>query len=104
MKEIFQIFENPVFELRSGVHLPSRNSGTVFFGTESIMNLGAKLWNTGAQNRKSSESKSSESLNVFKSKIKYCTPNHCRCRICKTYIGQVGFINKLLFFLSPPYP
>ena len=46
-------------------------------------------------------SKSSESLNVFKSKINYWTPNHCPCRISKTYIGQVGFVN--CFCLSPLY-
>ena len=74
MDEIFQFFENPVYELRSGVHLPSRNSRTVFFGTESIMNLGAKFWNMLTQNITSSES-----LNVFKSKVKYWTPNHCPC-------------------------
>ena len=44
MNEIFQFFENPVYELRSGVHLPSRNSRKVFLGTKSIMKLGAKLW------------------------------------------------------------
>ena len=44
MSDIFQFFENPVYELRSRVHLPSRNLRTVFFGTESIINLGAKLW------------------------------------------------------------
>ena len=88
MNEIFQFFENLVYELRSGVHLPSRNSRTVFFGTESIKNLGAKLRNMVPENIKSSES-----LNVFKSNIKHWTPNYCPCRICKTYIGQVGFIN-----------
>ena len=88
MNETFQFFENPVYELRSGVHLPSRNSCTVFFGTESKMNLGVRLWNMVPENIKSSES-----LNVFKSKIKYWTPNHCSCRICKSYIGQAGFIN-----------
>ena len=66
MNEIFQFFENPVYELRIGVHLPSRNSRIVFFGAESIMNLGAELWNMVPQN-----TKSSDSLNVFKSKIKY---------------------------------
>ena len=66
MNEIFQFFENPVYELRSGVHLPSRNSRIVFFGAESIMNLVAELWNMVPQNTKSSESR-----NVFKSKIKY---------------------------------
>ena len=79
MNEIFQFFENPVYELRSGVNLPSRNSRTVFFGAESIINLGEKLWNMVPENIKSSES-----LNVFKSKIKHWTPNHCPCRICKT--------------------
>ena len=81
MNEISQFFENLVYELRIGVHLPSRNSRTVFLGTESIMNLGAKF---GPSEYKV--------LNVFKSKIKYWTPNHCPCRIWKTYIGQVGFI------------
>ena len=88
MNEIFQFFENTVYELRIGVHLPSKNSRTVFFGIESIMNLGGKLWNMVPQNIKSSEL-----LSVFKSKIKYCTPNHCLSRICKTYISQVVFIN-----------
>ena len=88
MNEIFQFFENLVYELRSAVHLPSRNSHTVFFGTESIVNLRPKLWNMVSE-----KIKSSESINVFKSKIKYQTPNHCPWRICKTYISQVGFIN-----------
>ena len=86
--EFFQFFENSVYELRSGVHIPTRNSRTVFFGTESIINLGAKLWNMVPVNIKSSES-----LNIVKSKIKYWTPNHSPCRNCKTYIGQVGFVN-----------
>ena len=88
MNKIFQFFENLIYELKSGVHIPTRNSRTVFFGTESIMNLGAKLWNMVPVNMKSSES-----LNILKSKIKYWTPNHCPCRICKTYIYQVGFVN-----------
>ena len=84
MNEIFQFFENPFYELRIGIHLPSRNSRTVFFGTESIINLWAKLWNIVTKNIKSSEL-----LSVFKSKIKYWTLNHCLCRIYK----KVGFIN-----------
>ena len=88
LNEVFQFLENPVYELKSGVHLPIRNWHTVFFGTESIMSPGAKLWNMVPQNIKSSES-----LNVFKSKTKYWTPNHCPHRVCKTYIGQAGFVN-----------
>ena len=88
MNEIFQFFENPFNELRSGVHLTARNSRTVSVGRESIIKLGARLRNMVPVNIKCSES-----LNSFKSKIKCCTPNHCPCRIYKTYVGQVGFIN-----------
>ena len=88
MNEIFQFFEYFVHELGIGVHLPTRNSRTGFFGAESIKNVAAKLWN-----KKSVNVKSSELLNVFKSQTKYWTPNHRPCRICKIYIGQVGFIN-----------
>ena len=56
--------------------------------TESITDLEAKLSNMVPVNIKSSESP-----NIFRSKIKYWTPNQCPCRICKTYIGQVGFVN-----------
>ena len=45
INEIFQFFENPVYEYRSGVHLPSRNSRKVFVDAESIMNPGVKSWN-----------------------------------------------------------
>ena len=71
MNKVFQFFENPDSETRSGVHLSTRNSRTIFFGIESIINLGAKLWNTVPVNIKPFES-----LNIFKSKIKYWTPNH----------------------------
>ena len=56
MNENFQFFENPIYELRSVVFLPSRNSRTVFFGTESIINLGAIWWNMVPENIKASES------------------------------------------------
>ena len=57
MNENFQIF---------GAHTQTRNSLTIFFGTESIMNMGAKLWIMIPMNIKPSES-----LNIFKFKIKY---------------------------------
>ena len=66
MNEMFQFVKNSVYELRSGCHLPNRNSRTGFFATETIINLKAKLWNVVPVNKKSSESP-----NIFKSKIKY---------------------------------
>ena len=88
MKDLFQFNENPAYRLRSGSHLQSRNSRTVFFGTESVVNLGAKIWNLVPK-----DIKDSPTLNVFKGKIKKWIPEKCPCRLCKIYINQVGFIN-----------
>ena len=46
-------FKNPVYEFRSGVHLPTINSRTVFFSTKSTINQGAKLRNVVPENIKS---------------------------------------------------
>ena len=59
------------------------------------LTVGAKLWNMVPENIKSSES-----LNVFKSKIQYWRPNHCPCRFCKTLIGQASFINLTFAFVE----
>ena len=40
----------------------------------------------------SSEIKYCERVDVFKSKIKKWQPFNCPCRLCDTYIHQVGFI------------
>lgn len=40
MNEIFHFFENPLYELKNGVHLPTK---THFFNAESIINLGKKF-------------------------------------------------------------
>ena len=39
-----------------------------------------------------SESVTTESLDIFFKKIKKWIPWECPCRLCKTYVPQVGFI------------
>ena len=39
------------------------------------------------------ELKEANSLKLFKSKIKLWTPNKCPCKLCKTYIFGVGYID-----------
>ena len=41
--------------------------------------------------------KSSESVDIFKSKIKKWVPEICPCRLCKTYVRLVLQINNVLF-------
>ena len=79
MKEIFIFQENENYNLRSGTHLMNRNIHTVHFGTDTITNLGPKIWKLVPD-----EIKNVSSLLVFKSRIKTWTTDNCPCRLCKT--------------------
>ena len=46
-----------------------------------------QIWNIVPQNIRESNS-----LNEFKSLIKFWKADTCPCRLCKNYIAQVGFI------------
>ena len=57
---------------------------TMRFGTETVRFLGQKLWRTLP-----ADIKESESLSVFKRKIKTYTVS-CDCRLCKRYVENLG--------------
>ena len=44
MKDIFTFQENGNYNLRSGIHLASRNIRTTLPGTETVSNLGPNIW------------------------------------------------------------
>ena len=60
---------------------------SVFFGTESISSLVAKIWDIVSH-----EIKNAKSIVIFKEKIKLWKIDKCACRFCKRYIGNAGFI------------
>ena len=97
MNAILSFSKNCDYELRYGNCLSRSNSHSTHFGTESIANIAAKIWN-----RIPNEIKEACSLTNFKSKIKRWFPEGCPCRLCKTYVGQVGFINNFLIFDRNP--
>ena len=86
MHEIFQMRE-PKYELRNNNHLNLCMPKSVRYGTESLRFLGPKIWQIVPN-----ELKEIDNLCDFKIKIKCWIPN-CPCRLCKHYIGQVGFVN-----------
>ena len=86
MTGIFHFVERPNY-LRNNSILQRQANRTVYFGTESISSLAPKLWELIP-----SEIKSAKSLNIFKAKIKSWTTDKCPCRLCKTYVGNIGFI------------
>ena len=86
MKDTFHFIQKP-YNLRNDPQLQRRRNRTVYFGTESISSLTPKIWELIP-----SDIRSSNSLGVFKEKIKFWITDKCPCRLCKTYSGNVGFI------------
>ena len=68
----------------------TRNARTVRYGTETISFIGPKIWSLIPD-----EIKASSNLVEFKNKIKKWKPNKCPCRLCKTYVVGLGFIDEI---------
>ena len=86
MSDVFQL-RKCNYETRNFDEFVSHCVKTVHYGTETVSFLGPKLWKILPQ-----EYKDIDSLQEFKRKIKNWVPHNCPCRLCKTYIHQLGFI------------
>ena len=88
MKEIFNSTEN-VKGTRSGDTFARPNVHSVYKGDQSLRSFGPIVWN----NMLPSKLKMCESLSQFKHSIKSWKPDNCLCRLCKTYVPGLGYIN-----------
>ena len=86
MSELFKIKDNK-YDLRKGSTLASSNIHTTSYGIDSLSYLGPRIWDLVPR-----EIKGSVTLNVFKNKIKYWKPTNCPCRLCKTYVPNLGYL------------
>ena len=86
VQELFPIHES-IYNLRNQRCWQTSNVRTVGFGTETLLFRGEKTWQLLPESIKSSNS-----LPVFKRKIKKWYPQGCTCRLCKIYIHNLGFI------------
>ena len=83
-----------VFPLQSSVKYFSkhpfmtRNVCTVRYGTDTLSHLSPKIWTLIP-----SDIKEVDTLKLFKSKNKQWRPNKCPCKLCKTYVCGVGYID-----------
>ena len=75
------------YDLRGNKFLERRTVKSVRYGTESISFLAPKIWKALPN-----EIKDSDTLQIFKAKIKKWAPVECPCRLCKIYLPQIGFI------------
>ena len=86
MKEIFVLKSKCMHNTRE--IFVTHNVRTEHYSKETLSYLGPKIWNIFPN-----EIKSSAPLTVFKQKIRRWKPDKCPCKLCKTYVAGVGFID-----------
>ena len=87
MKSIFPLREIS-YNLRTKNPFQQRNITSVYNGTESLSFRGVKTWSIVPE-----EIKNSATLKDFKAKIMLWEPLNCSCRLCKTYVADLGFVD-----------
>ena len=87
MKDVFPEREMS-YVLRNKNPFQSRNVHSVYNGTETLSFRGPKTWEMVP-----ADIKKSTSLKEFKAKIKNWEPKGCMCRLCRTYVHNVGFVD-----------
>ena len=86
MNDIFKLREN-TYNLRNFHIFESENPRTKRFGLDCIAYRASQLWKNVPV-----EIRNSNSLTVFKEKIKKVPLIPCSCNCCRKYIHHVGFI------------
>ena len=86
MNDIFRLRNIP-YTIRNPRDLDSWLPKTVYCGLETLAYKGPQLWQ-----QLPAKIKKSSSLVSFKHNIKQWKDPKCSCRVCKTYIGGLGFI------------
>ena len=88
---------NDIFEASSNNYntriektLKTRMAKSVFNGTETVSFRAQKMWDIVPD-----DIKRALSLNEFKLKIMKWKPCHCTCRLCKTFVDDVGFVDNI---------
>ena len=87
MQEVFPLKEQVHYNLRTQTDFKIPHVKTVNYGLESIRFLGPKIWKSVPNDLKRKESVSS-----FTTAIKKWKPEQCPCRLCKTYLQNIGYL------------
>ena len=87
MKNVFQDSCNDI-NLRCKPSFNTCNVRSVHYGTETIYFRGPQMWELVPDNIKNLKT-----LSEFKTAIRKWKPVGCKCRLCKTFVKHLGFIN-----------
>ena len=85
--KIFPLRPQGQYNLRSWSDFTLPIVRTANYGIESIRYLSPKIWESIPGNMKEVDT-----IERFKSGIKKWRPESCPCRLCKTYLQQVGYM------------
>ena len=86
MKYIFPLRESLRYPTKNIFESTNINSST--YGINSMAYLGPRIWAIIPGNIKNVPT-----LTLFKTKIKLWNPDSCPCKLCKTYVAAVGYID-----------
>ena len=82
-----QVFEekNVPYNFRESNSLALPKVKTTLYGIDTIRYIGKKL-------ALPNEIKESQSLDIFKQKVKLMRNFDCSCRLCKNFVPSIGFL------------
>ena len=86
MQDVFETKCN--YYNRNAPTFSSRNIKTVRYGLQTIFYMTPKIWNLVPK-----EMKQITTLNEFKAKIKIWKLENYPCRLCRTYLPQMGSLH-----------
>ena len=87
MNDIFKLRQEQTYNLRKLSQFDRPKVNFIYNGTESVSFLGPVIWDLVPN-----EITDIGNLAAFKRAIKKWSPQKCPCRLCKVYIGNIGFI------------
>ena len=86
MSELFKT-KDMKYKFRDESIILSSKVHKVTHGINSVSHLGPRIWEQIPD-----KIKSSNTLTIFKDKIKTWIPKHCPCKLCKVYVKNLGFL------------
>ena len=87
MQEVFLVKEQKYYNLQNQTDFVTPQVKSVNYRLEMIRVLGPKIWESLPNNLKNKES-----VDSFKTAIKRWKPESCPCRLCKTYLQNIGYL------------
>ena len=86
MKTFFDFWENKC-NIRKFQERRQQKVRTVRYGLEKALYRAPQLWSLVP-----ADLKSLPNVNLFKSKIKHWECTECPCKLCKTYLRNIGYV------------